>query len=103
MRLIVTDRVEWSVGLSVGLSQYEPCKSGRTDRDAVWVVGSGGLKEPCIRWGPDPPHGNGRLLRGKGRPIVKYRDFPPGAVQKRLNRSRWGLECRVARTQRTTY
>jgi len=27
------------------------CKNGRTDRDAVWVVGSDGHKESCVRWG----------------------------------------------------
>ena len=32
----------------------EPCKNGSTDRDAVCVVDSGGPREPCIRWGPDP-------------------------------------------------
>ena len=33
---------------------HELCKSSCTDRDTVWVVGSGGLKEPCIRCGPYP-------------------------------------------------
>jgi len=28
----------------------ETCKNGWTDRDAVWVVDSGGPKKPCIRW-----------------------------------------------------
>jgi len=51
----------------------EPCKDGCTDRDAVWVKGSGGPKEPCIRWGPDPPW-EGVILRGKGHHIVMYRD-----------------------------
>jgi len=66
MRLVVTDGVAWEreficvVCLSVGQSvchNHEPCKNDRTDRDAVWDVDSGGrgLKEPCIRWGPDPP------------------------------------------------
>jgi len=54
----VTDRVGWSVGLSVGVSvchTSESCKNGCNDRDAVWVEDSGGPKEPCISWGPDPP------------------------------------------------
>jgi len=38
-----------SVGLSVCHSS-EPCKNGRTNRDAIWVVGSDGPKESCIRW-----------------------------------------------------
>jgi len=47
MRSIVTDRVAWSVGLSV-CHTSEPCKNGGTDRDAVWVEDSGGPREPCI-------------------------------------------------------
>ena len=30
---------------------HELCKNGWTDRDAVWVVDSGGSKKACIRWG----------------------------------------------------
>jgi len=45
MQPIVTDRVAWSVGRSVRHSR-EPYKNGRTDRDAVWVVNSGGLNHP---------------------------------------------------------
>jgi len=42
-------------GLSVCLSHYsEPCKNGRTDRDAVWVVGLNGPKEACVIWGGGP-------------------------------------------------
>jgi len=61
---IVTDRVAWSVGLPVGLSvchTSEPCKSGLTDRDAVWVEDLGGPGEPCITWGPDPPWERGSI------------------------------------------
>ena len=52
--LLVTDRVAWSVGLSV-CHTSEPYKNGSTDRDAVWIDDSGGPRKPCIRWGPDPP------------------------------------------------
>jgi len=38
----------------------EPYKNGCTNRDAVWVEDSGEPKEPCIRWGPDPPMGTGK-------------------------------------------
>jgi len=57
MRPIVTDRVTWSVGLSVGLSVtlVSPAKNGCTNRAAVWVADLGGPGEPCVRWGPDPP------------------------------------------------
>jgi len=50
MRPIVTDRVAWFVGLSVGLSPSEPCKNGWSDRDAVCVEDSGGPKESPIRY-----------------------------------------------------
>jgi len=86
---IVTDRVAWSVCLSVGRSvchNREPYKNGWTDRDAVWAVGSYGLTESCIRWGSDP-RWHEAILRGKGRPAVKYSDSVPWAVQKWLNRS----------------
>jgi len=38
---IATDRVAWSVGLSVGLSPSEPCKNGWSDQDAVCVKDAG--------------------------------------------------------------
>jgi len=47
MRPIVTDRAAWSVSRCVGRSvchTTEPCKNGRTDRDADSVEDSGGLK-----------------------------------------------------------
>jgi len=51
----------------------EPGKNGWTDWDAVWLEDSGGSREPCIRWGPDPPMERGNFKGGKGCPIVKYR------------------------------
>ena len=42
MRPVVTDRVAWSVGLSVTV--VSPAILAETDRDAFWVVGSGGQK-----------------------------------------------------------
>jgi len=65
MRPIVTDRIVWSVGLSV-CHNTEPCKNGWTDRDAVWVQDSGGSKEPCITWDLDLPVGRGNFEE-KGR------------------------------------
>jgi len=50
MRPVVVDRIAWSVGLSVRHTS-EPCKNGLTDRDAVWVVESGGPREACIKRG----------------------------------------------------
>jgi len=56
-------------------------------------VGSVWLKESWIRRGSrSPPHEKGQFW-GKGLSIVKYRDFPPWAVQKRLNRSICRLGC----------
>jgi len=76
MRPILTDRVAWSVGLSVGLSHYsEPCKNGCTDRAAVWVEDLGGPGEPrIIVMAPDPPFEGANFVGENGRPIVKYRD-----------------------------
>jgi len=45
----------------------EPCENGWTDRDAVWVMDSGGPKEACIRWGPDPAC-EGAVIGGKDMP-----------------------------------
>ena len=91
------DRVAWSLGRSVCLSVSHTgklCKNGRTDRDAIWVEDSGGPKEPCIRWGPDPLW-KGAILRGKGRPIVKYMGTLRSSVQKRWNQSRCRLGGRL--------
>jgi len=63
MRLIVTDQVVWSVSLSIGLLQLW------TDWDAIWLQESDGLKEPRIRWGPDPPR-EGAISREEG--VVHY-------------------------------
>jgi len=30
---------------------HELCKNGWTDRNPVWVVGSGGSKYACVTWG----------------------------------------------------
>ena len=38
------------------------CKIGQTDRGAVYGVNSSNPKEPCIRWGTDPP-GKRAVLR----------------------------------------
>jgi len=36
---------------SIGTFYSHLCTSGRTDRDAVWVIGSDGPRESCVRWG----------------------------------------------------
>ena len=50
MPTTVTGGVAKSVCQSV-CHDREPCKNGRTDRDAVWGMDSGGPKEACVRWG----------------------------------------------------
>jgi len=62
MQFIAIDGVAWSVGLSV-CNDCKPRKNGWTDRDAVWDVNSGGLKELCIRCGPDS-QGKGHFWKG---------------------------------------
>jgi len=69
MQPIVTDHVAWqtaSVCLSVTL--MSPAKTAEPIKMPFkWhLEDSGGPREPCIRWGPDPPW-EGAIL-GKGRP-----------------------------------
>jgi len=40
---------------------YDSCKSSWTDHDAVRDVDSGGLNEPCIRWGSRSPMRRGNF------------------------------------------
>jgi len=47
---IVTNRVAWSISLSVGVSPSEPCKNGRSNQDAVCVDDSGGPKETSVAY-----------------------------------------------------
>ena len=88
MRPILTDRVAWSVGLSVTL--VGPAKTAAPIQLPfglrTWVAG-----ESCIRWGPHPPMGRGKFWGENGRPILKYKETVQSSVQKWLNRSR----CRL--------
>jgi len=63
---IVTDQVAWSVGLSVGLCvglSLTVVIPAKTAESIEMQQGSGLalLKEPGIRWGPDPPMGKGQF------------------------------------------
>jgi len=40
-----------------------------TDRGGIWVLDSGGLKEPCVRWGQIPT---------SIRPVVRVKWASPG-------------------------
>jgi len=86
---IVTDRVPWSVGLSV-YHTSNPCRNGWTDRDAVWVVGLHETKESYVIWGPRSQW-EWVILSGKGQPVVTYTDTLPWCVQKRRNGSRFEI------------
>jgi len=82
MRFIVTDRLAWSVGLSVCVClTSQPCKNGCTDRGAVWLRTRVGLRNHVFD-GVQIPHGKRQLLGGKGRPIEKYRDSLWSTVRK---------------------
>jgi len=78
-----------------------PCKNGWTDRDALWVENSYGLRKPCIRWESRSPNWKGQFW-GKGAPTVKYSDFMLWAVQKRLNQSICDLGCGLGLAQGST-
>jgi len=93
MRPTVTDWVAWSVGRSVTLMSL--AKTAKPIKCAVWVVGSDGPKESCVRWGTRSPVGRGNF--GIGSSIVKYRE-----LQKRLNRSICHLGCGLGWAERST-
>jgi len=84
MRPVVTDRVAWSVYLSVWHDR-QPSKNHWTNRHALWDVDFGRPMAVQISlW--ERVH-----LEGKWRPIVKCRDSLPWAVQKQLKQSRCHL------------
>ena len=84
MRPIRTDRVAWSVGLSVIL--VSPAKTAAPIelpfRLRTWV----GPGKHVLDGGPDPHMGRGKFLAENGSPIVKYGDTLRSSVQRRLNR-----------------
>ena len=83
MRSIVTDRVAWSVGLSVTLvSRAETAAPIELPFGLRTWVGPG---SHVLDGGPDPPTGKGQIFGENGRPIVKYRDTLRLSVQRRLN------------------
>jgi len=51
----VTDRTDRQLSDSIGrIILQTVAQNSWTDRDAVWCVDSGWLKEPCVRWGTNP-------------------------------------------------
>ena len=99
MRPTVTDRVAWSVGLSVALvssaKTAEPIEMPFALRTRV------DPRDHVLDVGPHPPW-EGAILRGKVRPIVKYRDTMRSFVRKRLNSSRYRLYCGLGWAQGIT-
>jgi len=74
MRSILIDQVASSVSQLV-CHTSEPCKNGKTDRNALWTEDSGGPRKPLLDWGPDPPMGKGNF-EGEGAAHCKvYRHF----------------------------
>ena len=72
---------------SIGSLCHELCKSGWTDRDAVWDMDLGGPKKACVRWGCTlaPPSEYHWTVHVRRRchlfaklcwPLVPYWDFP---------------------------
>jgi len=72
MQPIATDRIAWSVSLSVNLTIISSAKMAEPIEMPFGMWTEGTIK---LRWGPDP-RARG-ILRRKGRPIVKYRDSLP--------------------------
>jgi len=91
MRPIVTDRVEWSVGLSVTL--VSPTKTAASIEMLFGLKARVGPRNHVLDEGPDPPWEEAIFAGGKERPIVKYRNTLRSPVRKRLNRSRCRLDC----------
>jgi len=91
MRSIVTDRVAWSVGLSVAL--VDPAKTAEPIEMPFGLRTRVGPRNHILDGGPDVPTGRGNFEGGKGRPIVNYRDTLRSYVQKRLDRSICRLDC----------
>ena len=90
MRPIVTDRVAWSVGLSVTL--LIPAKTAKAIEMPFGLRPRVGSGNRVLDGGPDPLWERA-VFRGKGRPVVKYRFIVRSSVLKRLNRSRCCLVC----------
>ena len=90
MRPVVTDRVAWSVCLSVCLcvTLLNPAKTAEPINMPFGLRTWVGPRNHVLDGGPDLPIGRG-TFKGEGRPIVKYRDVLWLAVQKRLNSLRF--------------
>ena len=73
MRSIVTDRVAWSVTVSVSVALVSPAKMAEPIKILFGLRTRKGPREPCIRWSLDTPS-EGAVL-GKEEPIVSIGTF----------------------------
>jgi len=89
MQPIVTDRVVWSVHLSVTL--VSPAKMAELILMPFGLRTQVGPVNHVLDGGPDP-HGKGQFCGGKGRPIVKYRDTLRSSIPP-LPSNRHHLSC----------
>jgi len=96
-------------GLFVGLSVCLDRETGKTAElikmpFGLWTwVGPRNHVLDQVLYGVQIPHAKGQFWGEKGRPIVKYRDTLPRAVQKQLNRSRCHLGLGLRWAQGSTY
>jgi len=94
MRPLVTDQVAWSVGRSVTL--VSPAKMAEAIEMPFGLNTRVGPRNHVLDGVHISPW-EGAILRGKGYPIVKYRDTMRSSVRKRLNQPRchlgFGLAC----------
>jgi len=91
MRPILTDRVAWSVGLSVcrSVTLVSPAKTAAPIELPFGLRTWVGPGNHGLGGGPGPPWEGGIVFffgGGNGSPIVKYRDTLRSSVQRRLNR-----------------
>jgi len=88
MQPILTDRVAWSVGLSVcrSVTLVNPAKTAAPIELPFGLRTWVGLRNHVLDGGPDPLMGRGKFLGENGHPIVKYWDTLRSSVQRRLNR-----------------
>jgi len=88
--IVVCRSVCRSVSLSVTL--VSPAKTAAVMEMTFGLRTLVGPGNHVLDGGPDPPC-QGTILRGKGHPVVKYRDTLQSSVQKRLKISRCRLGC----------
>jgi len=84
MRPILTDRVAWSVGLSVGFSVtlVSPVKTAAPIELPFGLRTWVGPGKHIVDGGPDPTWEGANFFGENGRPVVKYRDTLYGRLCK---------------------